>query len=77
MINITMIICLSAIAIALIIANAKEKIEEKRINMIQEEQEKSRKQRKELLARLDKEWKEFEKNILKIEKNGGKNERNK
>lgn len=77
MINITMIICLSAIAIALIIANAKEKIEEKRINMIQEEQEKSRKQRKELLARLDKEWKEFEKNVLKTEKNGGKDEHNK
>lgn len=77
MASITMIICVSVIAIALIIANAKEKIEEKRINMIQEEQEKLRKQRKELLARLDKEWKEFEKNILKTEKSGGKNEHNK
>ena len=55
MTSITIIICLSVIAIALIIANAKEKIEEKRINKIQEEREKSRKQKEELLERLTKE----------------------
>lgn len=68
MINITMIICLSSIAIALIIANTKEKIEDKRIKVFKEEEEKRRKSRDELLAKLEKEL---------AEAFGGKDERSK
>lgn len=55
MINITMIICLSAIAIALVIANAKEKIELKKINTFEKLMEEKKKQEKELIEMLDKE----------------------
>lgn len=68
MINITMIICLSAIAVALVIANAKEQIEDKRIKFFKEEEEKRRKSRDELLAKLEKEL---------AESFGGKDEHNK
>ena len=55
MINITMIICLSAIAVALVIANEKEKIELKKINTFEKLMEEKKKQEKELIERLDKE----------------------